>query len=168
MTKWLRFLPFMIFLVLGVFFLKGLGLNAREVPSVMIGKKIPAFVLPRLEDGVLQSSTSLRGQAFLLNVWASWCQVCQEEQDFLMNLAAQGVPIYGLNYKDDSLAAQKWLHDLGNPYRWTVSDQSGRLALDLGVYGAPETFLIDAKGVILYRHAGPLTTEVWEKMQRLL
>ncbi len=168
MVKFLRFAPLIVFIALGVFFLKGLGLDAREVPSVMIGQKIPAFNLPRLDNGELQSSQDLKGKMLILNVWASWCEVCNEEQDFLMQLSKQGVPIYGLNYKDEPSAAKSWLVRWGNPYRWSMSDEAGRFALDLGVYGAPETFLIDAEGVIRYRHAGALTPEVWQKMQRLL
>ncbi len=168
MMKLLRFVPLLIFFILGAFFLKGLSLNAQDVPSVKIGQQLPAFALPKLDDGQLQSSESLKGRIVILNVWASWCEVCNEEQAFLMTLAKQGVPIYGLNYKDKPHAAKKWLVRWGNPYIWSVSDKAGRVALDLGVYGAPETFLIDEKGIIRYRHAGAMTPEVWHKIQEVL
>jgi cytochrome c biogenesis protein CcmG, thiol:disulfide interchange protein DsbE len=165
--KLLRFVPVLIFFTLAGLFFKGLSLNAREVPSVMIGHKVPHLILPRLDSGALQSFEPIKGKISLINVWASWCEVCNEEQNFLMELAQKGVLIYGLNYKDDPVAAKAWLLRWGNPYQWNVSDQAGRAAIELGVYGAPETFLIDEQGVIRYRHAGALTSEVWQKMQRL-
>ncbi len=168
MSKSLRFLPLLVLFGMSFFFWKGLSLNARVLPSVKIGQKLPNFTLPRLDNGALDAFNSSKGQGFLLNVWASWCEVCLEEQDFLMKLSKQGVLIYGLNYKDTVSAANAALKSWGNPYVYSVSDAEGRIALDLGVYGAPETFLIDANGVIRYRHVGALTEEAWQKMRDFL
>lgn len=168
MKKTLRFLPLLVLLGLSGFFWKGLSLNVRDLPSVKIGQTLPDFTLPSLENGTLLSSHSLKGKPFLLNVWASWCEVCQEEQPFLMTLSRQGVLIYGLNYKDTPKSAVAALQVFGNPYVWSVLDEEGRVALDLGVYGAPETFLVDADGVIRYRHVGALTEEAWGKMRSIL
>lgn len=159
-----KLLPFLVFVLLAVFFLRGLSLNPRELPSVQIGKALPDFSLERLDNETTPfTPKSLKNQVALLNVWASWCASCSEEQVFLMTLAADGIPIYGLNYKDDPSDAAKWLSEWGNPYKMIGEDLDGRVAIDLGVYGAPETFLIDQQGVIQYRHAGPLTEEIWQQ-----
>ncbi|PJD96898.1 MAG: DsbE family thiol:disulfide interchange protein [Legionella sp.] len=157
-------LPIVLFLVLSLFLWRGLSLNPHELPSVQLGKPLPAFLLPQLnQPSVLMHSNELRGQVFLLNVWASWCAACIEEQVFLMQLARKGVLIYGLNYKDDATNARLWLKQWGNPYTQIMSDVSGKTAIDLGVYGAPETFLIDKKGIIRYRHAGIIDEALWQK-----
>jgi len=104
------------------------------------------------------------GQVSLLNVWATWCVACRVEHPYLLDLAERGVPIFGLNYKDDGSDARKWLLDLGNPYRLDIADREGTLGLDLGVYGAPETYLLDAGGVIRYRHVGIVDQQVWESI----
>ena len=159
-----RLLPFLIFSALVFFFWRGLSLDPRKLPSVQLGQSLPDFRLPSLAD-VNQSFTpaSLRGQVSLLNVWASWCAACVDEQDFLMKLAAQGVPLYGLNYKDRPEEAKAWLREWGNPYRRIGSDTAGKVAIDLGVYGAPETFLVDAQGVIRFRHVGVLDEASWKR-----
>lgn len=157
-------LPIVLFLVLSLFLWRGLSLNPHELPSVQLGKPLPVFLLPQLnQPSVLMHSNELRGQVFLLNVWASWCAACIEEQVFLMQLARKGVLIYGLNYKDDATNARLWLKQWGNPYTQIMSDVSGKTAIDLGVYGAPETFLIDKKGIIRYRHAGIIDEALWQK-----
>ena len=157
-----RLIPLIMFALLVIFFWRGLSLNPQELPSVTLGKPLPVFALPVLGEKVLTfTPTVMRGHISLLNVWASWCSACTEEQVFLLALARQGVPIYGLNYKDKRDDAERWLTEWGNPYKSIGLDQQGQVAIDLGVYGAPETFLIDKRGVIQYRHAGVLTEKVW-------
>jgi len=154
-------LPVILCILLGLAFWRGLSLDPRELPSVQLGKKLPAFQLPLLENAGVLSENSLPKQVILLNVWASWCQACVEEQALLMELAADRVPIYGINYKDKPKQAKQWLKLWGNPYQRVGQDRQGKLALDLGVYGAPETFLIDKQGIVRYRHAGILTKKLW-------
>mgnify|MGYP003466370899 CR=1 FL=1 len=159
-----RIIPFLIFLILVLFLWKSLSLDPQHLPSVQVGKSLPAFNLKILgkKEGQLTPGM-MRGHIVLLNVWASWCDACTEEQAFLMHLAQEGFVIYGLNYKDTQAHAKRWLTEWGNPYKLVGQDNSGRAAIDLGVYGAPETFLIDADGVIRYRHAGALNQQIWEK-----
>lgn len=156
-----RLIPFAIFIVLVGFLAVGLKLNPREVPSPLIGKPAPAFKLPLLSDPSRQlSPADLRGKVWLLNVWASWCGSCRQEHEVFLGLAKQGiVPIYGMDYKDQPAAAQVWLERLGNPYVATVVDQDGRTGIDYGVYGVPETYVIDKNGVIRHKHTGPVTQE---------
>jgi cytochrome c biogenesis protein CcmG, thiol:disulfide interchange protein DsbE len=159
---YLKFIPLIAFVFLVVFFWKGLSLDPRDVPSVQISKPVPEFTLPLLSNPTATFSPhDMKNKVVLLNVWASWCAACTEEQVFLMQLAQDGVPIYGLNYKDSPNDAKKWLATWGNPYLKTGSDIDGRAAIDLGVYGAPETFLIDASGIIRLRHTGPLSEQIW-------
>lgn len=158
----LRFLvPLAIFGVLLVFFGVGLKLNPREVPSPLINKPAPDFNLPQLfEPQQAIGRKSLLGQVYLLNVWASWCVSCRQEHPLLVQLSRTGaVPIYGLNYKDDRGDAQDWLRKFGNPYTMSGFDQDGRVGFDFGVYGVPETFLIDRQGVIRYKQIGPITRQ---------
>ena len=159
-----KVIPIVLFILLSVFLWRGLSLNPHDLPSVQLGKSIPQFSLPQLQNpDVTFSSNQLRDQVVLLNVWASWCAACVEEQVFMLQLARDGVPIYGLNYKDNSVNALQWLAQWGNPYKLVVQDRDGKVAIDFGVYGAPETFIIDKKGVIRYRHAGVITQEIWLK-----
>ena len=155
--------PAFLFTILILFFWVGLSLNPSEVPSPLIGKPAPSFDLPEISD--LQqrvNNESMMGRPALLNVWATWCAGCRQEHDMLLKLAAsQVVPIYGLNYRDQRDKAQQWLRQLGDPYVATGYDPDGTASLDWGVYGAPETFLIDPRGVVLYKHLGPLTPAVW-------
>ncbi len=162
MTRYL--IPIIAFVLLVVVFRVGLERDPTFVPSPLIGKPAPEFRLPRLQYPDQQvTDADLRGQVSLLNVWATWCVGCRQEHATLNEIAARGtVPIYGLNWKDDRDLAIRWLEQLGNPYVATAVDGDGRVAIDWGVYGAPETFLIDANGVILYRHISPLTLETWE------
>ncbi len=161
-------IPATIFAILVVFFWVGLTLDPSEVPSPLIGKPAPAFTLPSLHDaGTELTEQTFRGQVSLLNVWATWCVGCRQEHDMLLAIAAEDVaPIYGLNYKDDRADALEWLRRLGDPYKANAVDQSGEAAIDWGVYGAPETFLIDAEGIVRYKHIGPLTPEVWQQQLR--
>lgn len=161
-----RFLPLGAFLVLVLLLVRGLSLDPTELPSARLGKSIPSFNLPVLDAPDMRSSEDWRGKPALINVWATWCFSCRVEHPYLLQLAEQGVTIYGLNYKDEPLKASQWLVDLGNPYAETVVDQSGDFGLDLGVYGAPETYVIDAKGIIRHRHVGVVDEQVWlEQLQ---
>lgn len=159
----MRYWPFILFIVFIAFLGRGLHLDPHRLPSTRIGQPLPVFELPSLSHQAHGlKNTDLRGKKSLLNVWASWCHVCEEEQVFLLQLAHAGVPIYGLSYKDDPQQARQWLNTWGNPYVAIGQDQSGQVAIDLGVYGTPETFLIDERGVIQYRHVGALTEAVWQ------
>lgn len=157
-----RFLPLIIFVVLSVFLGIGLTLNPRLVPSPFIDKPVPAFALPTLAAPEQAfGSDDLRGEVALLNVWASWCVACRSEHPLLNGLARQGVlPIYGLNYKDERDDALQWLARFGDPYTLSVQDYKGKVGIDLGVYGVPETFLVDAGGIIRAKYVGPLTEEI--------
>lgn len=157
--------PLGIFLVLAGFLAVGLKLNPREVPSPLIDKPAPAFQLSVLHEPAAQFTPGdLAGRAWLLNVFASWCVSCREEHGFLMELARQkALPLIGLNYKDQRTDALGYLERLGNPYTLVVVDRDGRTGIDYGVYGTPETFLIDAQGIVRLKHVGPITPEVWQK-----
>ena len=153
------FLPLAIFLVVVGFLFAGLNLNPREVPSPLIGKRMPAFSLPVLGEPQKQiSDKDLLGKPFLLNVWGSWCPACREEQPQLARLSQMGrVRIIGYDYKDEAGEAAKWLQEFGNPFEFVIADEEGRVALDWGVYGAPETFLVDAKGIVRWKTVGPIS-----------
>ncbi len=158
-----RFLiPLVVFLAIGLLLAVGLKLNPREVPSPLINRLAPEFRLPRLLAQNLEFATKdMRGQVWVLNVWASWCAACRTEHQLLHDLAATGaVELVGLNYKDEPLAAISWLRALGNPYRLIAVDSAGNAAIDWGVYGVPETFVIDADGIIRYKHIGPLDPNI--------
>lgn len=138
--------------------------NPRDLPSALIDKSLPEFTLPALESAALQLQLrDLLGEPFLLNIWATWCVSCRVEHPYFMLLKQRGVKIIGLNYKDERTKALGWLKQLGNPYAINVFDDEGSLALDLGVYGAPETYLIDAKGVVKAKFVGVVNDEVWQK-----
>ncbi len=170
--KSLKFLiPLALFAVLALFLGAGLNLNPREVPSPLIGKPAPEFKLPQLHDAsATVSRQDLMGQVWILNVWASWCVACREEHPLMVEYARRKtVPIYGLNYKDTREAGLQWLARLGNPYVASLFDFDGKLGIDFGVYGVPETFVIDRQGVIRYKHIGPVTPEVLrEKIEPLV
>lgn len=161
--KYLRFLlPLGILLGLVWFLGRGLGLDPRDVPSPLIGKPAPGFELTRLDN----AQTTVRrddmlGKVWMLNVWASWCVACREEHPVLVEFARKKmVPIYGLNYKDERASGLKWLANFGNPYDLSLFDHEGRVGIDFGVYGVPETFIIDKQGVIRFKQTGPVTPEV--------
>ena len=159
----MRFLvPLGLFLVLAGFLAFGLRLDPREVPSPLIGKPAPAFAAPALArpEAVIKRD-ELLGKVWVLNVWASWCAACRDEHPLLVAFAKRGlVPIYGLNYKDQRPAGLAWLQSMGDPYTDSVFDADGRIGIDYGVYGVPETFVIDRLGTIRLKHIGPLTPEV--------
>jgi len=163
MTRFI--IPLGIFLVLIAFLAIGLNRDPREVPSPLINKPAPAFSLPQLKDpSKTFSAEDMRGKVWLLNVWASWCISCRDEHPFLFEYAKTGaVPIYGLNYRDKRDDALAWLSELGDPYVLSVSDTDARVGINYGVYGAPESYLIDRNGVIRFKQIGPITPDVWEK-----
>jgi len=157
--------PFALFVLLAIFLFVGLNRDPSYVPSPLIGKPAPEFSLPSLQDASYPvSSKELLGQPWVLNVWGTWCGGCRQEHDTLIAIArTKAAPIVGLNWKDDNALAQQWLRDLGNPYSVVAEDREGRVAIDWGVYGAPETFLIGPDGVVLYKHIAPMTMEVWNR-----
>jgi cytochrome c biogenesis protein CcmG/thiol:disulfide interchange protein DsbE len=163
MPRFVRYLvPLAVFLALAGLLFKGLSLNPREVPSPLIGKPAPAFSLPRLKSpDATFSDADLKGKVSLVNVWATWCGACRAEHPVLVELAKSGrVSMYGLNYKDDRTEALRWLQLYGDPYLANAFDADGRVAIDWGVYGAPETFVVDSQGIIRHKHIGPLTVEI--------
>ena len=163
MTRYLRFLvPLAIFIVLAAFLYRGLSLDPKKVPSPLVGKPMPEFSLPRLKNpAAFISDTDLKGKVSILNIWATWCVSCRAEHEVLLLLAKSGkVDIYGLNYKDERAKAQQWLEQLGDPYVANAFDADGRAGIDWGVYGAPETFIMDRQGIIRHKHIGPLTIEI--------
>lgn len=164
MKRLLMLLPLLVFLTVAVFLYRGLFLDPSELPSALLNKPVPEFSLPSLESPERQlSAADFKGEAALINVWATWCPTCRAEHEMLNQLASQGVVVYGVNYKDDSEAARRWLNELGNPYRLNVEDPEGSLGINLGVYGAPETFLIDKDGVIRHKYVGAIDQRVWRE-----
>ena len=158
-------IPLVIFIAMLVFLGVGLKLDPREVPSPLIDKPVPVFSLPTLDaPSRVLSSKDLRGQVWLLNVWASWCGGCREEHPVLVEFAkTHAVPIYGLDYKDQPSDARRWLANLGNPYTDVVTDLDGRMGIEFGVYGVPETFVIDKAGIIRYKQIGPITPKALDE-----
>jgi cytochrome c biogenesis protein CcmG/thiol:disulfide interchange protein DsbE len=162
MTRYLRYLvPLAIFFILVAFLYRGLSLDPKRVPSPLVGKPMPEFSLPRLKDpAATLSDSDLKGKVSVLNIWATWCVSCRAEHEVLLQLANTGlVDIYGLNYKDERAKAQQWLQQLGDPYVANAFDADGRTGIDWGVYGAPETFIMDKQGMIRHKHIGPLTVD---------
>lgn len=163
MPRFVRYLaPLFAFLALAGLLFKGLSLDPRKVPSPLIDKPAPTFSLTRLKQPeATLGSADLKGKVTLFNVWATWCVACRSEHPVLMQLAESGkVAIYGLNYKDDRAEAQRWLLRYGDPYLANAFDNDGRVGIDWGVYGTPETFIVDQQGIIRHKHIGPLTQEV--------
>ena len=161
--KALKFLiPLALFVMLAGFLFKGLFLNPREVPSPLIDKPAPEFALTRLDqpEQTIRRADML-GKVWMLNVWASWCESCRDEHPYLVEFAKlKALPIYGLDYKDQREPAQQWLAERGNPYDASLFDVTGRTGINFGVYGVPETFIIDKQGVIRFKQIGPLTPAV--------
>lgn len=155
-------LPLLLFGAVAAFLGAGLSLNPREIPSLLIGKPVPQFALPPVKGRSLGlASRDLKGEVSLVNVFASWCVPCREEHPLFMELHRRGVvPIHGINYKDEPAAAARWLDELGDPYTRTGADLDGRVGIDWGVYGVPETFVIDREGRIAYKHIGPLNRQL--------
>jgi cytochrome c biogenesis protein CcmG/thiol:disulfide interchange protein DsbE len=158
-------LPLGIFIVLVALLAVGLNLNPREVPSPLVGKPAPQFSLPQLHAADKSfSPEEMKGKVWLFNVWASWCVSCREEHPLLVEFSKAGIaPLVGLNYKDKREDGQRWLARFGNPYVLSAFDLDGRVGIDYGVYGVPETYVIDKAGVIRYKQIGPVTPEVLQK-----
>ena len=162
---WKFVVPFAVFALLGAFLYVGLHRDPSYVPSPLIGKPAPEFKLPSLQDATYAvDSKELQGRTWVLNVWGTWCGGCRQEHETLVAISRTNtVPLIGLNWKDDPVAAQEWLRTLGNPYAVVAEDQEGRVAIDWGVYGAPETFLIGPDGKVLYKHIAPMTMDDWNR-----
>lgn len=156
-------IPALILLGLIALFAVGLQQDPREIPSPLIGKPAPAFSLPELGKDSLMGNAQLKGRPVLVNFFASWCAGCQVEHPLLMKLSARGVEIIGMDYKDVPADGQQWLARHGNPYRSVLVDAAGEVGLDFGVYGVPETFVLDAQGVIVHKHIGPVTEQAWRE-----
>ncbi|MEE4302129.1 MAG: DsbE family thiol:disulfide interchange protein [Pseudomonadales bacterium] len=157
-------IPLAVFVLVSGFLFVGFYLeDPHELPSALLDKPLPAFELEKLGSGEVVGTDDMLGEPFLLNVWATWCPTCRAEHGELERIAGQfGVPIYGVNYKDDPAAAVIWLRRYGDPYRFSVVDRDGQLGIDLGVYGAPETFLVDREGMIRYKRVGAVDRRIWE------
>jgi len=162
--KWYHFGPLALFMVIGGFLFRGLVLDPSHIPSVLIDKPAPQFKLAQLENNnVMFNSADMQGQVWMLNLWASWCVACMQEHPLFLDLAQQRVlPIVGLNYKDKSEDAKTWLTQHGNPYSIIAADSLGKVGIDWGVYGVPETFVIDKAGVVRYKHVGPVDKQALE------
>jgi cytochrome c biogenesis protein CcmG/thiol:disulfide interchange protein DsbE len=161
--KSLRFIvPLAVFVVLVAFLAVGLNLDPHAVPSPLIGKPAPGFTLPRLDDPATSvQRDAMLGKVWVLNVWASWCGPCRDEHPHIVAFAkTKQAPLIGLNYKDQRADAQAWLTQLGNPYDLSLSDLDGRVGINFGVYGVPETFVIDKQGIVRFKHVGPMTPQV--------
>jgi cytochrome c biogenesis protein CcmG/thiol:disulfide interchange protein DsbE len=168
MNRYLRYsIPLLLFALIASFLAWGLkkDYDPRHIPSPLLGKSVPDFSLPTVESpDTIVNASDLKGKVYLLNVWATWCVSCRAEHETLVHLARTGkVDIVGLNWKDERDKAQVWLRKLGNPYTVNIFDKKGRTAIDLGVYGAPETFLVDSQGVIHYKYAGPMTLQLFNE-----
>ena len=165
MGKLIRFLPLILVLALGGVLYRGLSLNPQDMPSALVGQTMPVFSLSSLnDDNIIVTQNDLLGDIVLINVWATWCPTCKYEHPYLVDIAKNPqVKLYGLNYKDDRQAAKLWLQQYKDPYVFSAFDEEGTLGLDLGVYGAPETFVIDHHGVIRKRFAGAIDTRVWRR-----
>jgi cytochrome c biogenesis protein CcmG/thiol:disulfide interchange protein DsbE len=162
MARYLRYLvPLLIFGLLAALLLRGLSLDPKLVPSPLIGKPMPAFTLSRLDNpAATLSDQDLKGKVSILNVWATWCVSCRAEHAVLLDMVDRNkVNLYGLDYKDDRADAQRWLLQLGNPYSANAFDADGRVGINWGVYGTPETFIMDRRGIIRHKHIGPLSRE---------
>jgi cytochrome c biogenesis protein CcmG/thiol:disulfide interchange protein DsbE len=161
MRKILLFIPLVLFLVLGAIFYLQLGKNTQYMPSALVGQKVPDFTLVSLETDQLVMQEDLPDSPYLINFWGTWCPACHLEHPFLIELADEGVIIIGIDYKDEKNLAQQWLAQKGNPYANVMMDEIGHFGVDMGVTGAPETFVVDRSGVIVYRHQGVINAQNW-------
>jgi cytochrome c biogenesis protein CcmG/thiol:disulfide interchange protein DsbE len=165
MRKLLFFMPLAVFLVLGVVFYLQLGKDVQYMPSALVGKKVPEFTLVSLQDDQVYAQKDLPNTPYLINFWGTWCPACHVEHPFLMELANSGVPIVGIDYKDEKVLAEQWLEQKGNPYQAILMDEIGNFGVDMGVTGAPETFVVDRSGVVVYRHQGVINAENWPEIK---
>jgi len=165
MNKLIRFLPLIFFVALGIVLYRGLFLNPQELPSAMIGKPLPKFSLTPVKDASkIVTEKDIKGDIVLINVWGTWCPSCRYEHPYLLDLAkSDRFKLYGLNYDDERDLAHEWLDKLGDPYVFSVFDDTGKLTVNMGVYAAPETFVVDHNGIIRKRFAGPIDTKVWNR-----
>ncbi|MEX1669282.1 DsbE family thiol:disulfide interchange protein [Zhongshania guokunii] len=169
MQRFKLFIPLLVFVALAAVFygverkIQGGDYAPTDLPSALLNQPLPAFSLPALDDGRILTNSDIQGEWFLLNVWATWCPTCHYEHPFLVSLAEQGVAIYSVDYKDEALAAKRWLAEKGNPYKATIFDAAGSFGLDLGVTGAPETYLVDGEGIVRFRYQGALDQQVWDR-----
>lgn len=165
MKRLLAFVPTLVFAALVLLLWRSFDLDdPHQLPSSLLNKPFPAFELPALSDGTLLSTEDLIGEVALVNLWATWCATCYAEHQMLLKITREyDLPIYGINYKDATSKAQDWLQRLGNPFRFNVVDKEGRLGIELGIYGAPETFIIDAKGVIRHKRVGDVNERIWQQ-----
>lgn len=164
MKRSLFIVPLVFFILLCLFLWRGLSKNPAELPSALIGKAFPTFALASTQDDkIMITQNDLLGKVSLVNVWATWCVSCRVEHPQLLKLAREDkIFIVGINYKDNNVAANQWLVEMGNPYFFSINDDQGKLGIDLGVYGAPETYLVDKQGIIRYKYVGVVSEEVWE------
>jgi len=163
MNKLIRFIPLVLFIALAVVLYRGLSLNPADVPSALVGQKMPAFELKQLlnSDKTL-TEKDLKGDIVLINVWGTWCVYCKYEHPYLVDIAKSGrVALYGVNYKDERAAATQWLQDYEDPYIFSIFDPDGKLGIELGVTAAPETFVLDKTGTVRMKHVGPIDGRVW-------
>jgi len=167
MKRFVLFVPLVGVVALVALFFMTLDRENKDVlPSPLIGQAFPGFEMVALETGETVTVEAIKGEKVLVNVWATWCPTCKAEHAFLNKLAAeQNIRIIGINYKDEDVKAKQWLESFGNPYEVNITDPAGKLGLELGVYGAPETFLVDANGVIRGKHIGDLNSDVWRKLK---
>lgn len=165
MKKALAFAPLLVLLALSLLLARGFFLeDTRLLPSALLDKPFPDFALPRLDGRGQARREDLIGQVALVNLWATWCPTCLAEHRMLLEISEQyDIPVYGINYKDDQEKARQWLTDFGNPYVFNIMDVKGRLGIELGVYGAPETFLIDSRGIIRYKRVGDVNVDIWHR-----
>ncbi|MCW8969913.1 MAG: DsbE family thiol:disulfide interchange protein [Rhodospirillales bacterium] len=166
MKRFVYFLPLLVFVVLGAYFAVGLQKDPRELPSMLIDRKVPEFSMPALEGFERGfASTDLKGRVSLVNIFGSWCVACLQEHPFLMELKQQNaIPIYGIDWREkERSAGPAWLRRHGNPYTLVGDDPDSRVSIDFGVTGAPETFIVDKEGVVRYKHVGPVTARVWQE-----
>lgn len=168
MRKILLFIPLVIFLILGVFFYLQLGKDTQYMPSALIGQKVPNFKLVSLETDQVLTQENLPKRPYLINFWGTWCPACHIEHPFLVALSEQGVTLVGIDYKDEKSLAEQWLIEKGNPYTIILMDELGRFGVDLGVTGAPETFVVNRSGQIVYRHQGPINANNWPEIKGYL
>lgn len=168
MKKIALFLPFLVFALLAGVFFSQLGKDTQYMPSALIGKPLPEFSLVELSSNKVMTKSDLGEGAFLINFWGTWCPACSFEHDYLMKLASEGINIVGIDYKDETQEAIKWLDEKGDPYSYVLLDELGNFGIDMGVTGAPETFVVNAKGHITYRHQGIVNEEVWQIMKEYL
>jgi cytochrome c biogenesis protein CcmG/thiol:disulfide interchange protein DsbE len=167
--RFFLFIPLVLFIAIGIFLWKGLQLDPSELPSALLNKPFPEFQVSSLYDETkILGVDDLKGEVALVNVWATWCPSCKQEHAQLNRIKAEGYKVIGINYKDDRVKAKIWLEKYLNPYAVNVFDQKGLLGLDLGVYGAPETYVIDADGVIRYKHVGVVDAQVWAKLKTIM